>query len=1408
MAQLGYCTSALTDRHLSRAVARLSAILLVTLMTTSGALPLLVHPETGASAGALPSWTKVLHMHDGPDYTANVYDWMNSSGPSNPTNPDYDGDGLDGITIKKNVPPQRVHHWVLYPSLESGSVISGDMTAHVWARSRGNESATQVTAIFYDMVPGSYLDPSLWIEIGRNTIPLAGDVYSDFKAYNITVPAVNYTLQANHSLVLTMSRGDSLNDWLIVMFDQTAKDSFVTLRTQTFVSASSAWAGESTGSPRSVFTDMENAFVWANVTDTFGAYEISGANVTLSYAGNGTVFSVLPMTAATTDPSNPPYWRVFSVELPQLQIGTYIANVTARDSGGSPSWATCSLSVIGVDHFDVEMPSDIVAGQPFPMTVKAMNETEVVIPNWVGSVQLAPFKTDMIGPAHGNLSILSVTFTVTDLGIVNMTNSYSGGEDEVILVKATSGSHSGWSGSSVAHSGPLSSVTISPRDTNLTAGQSQVFVAQGIDDLHNLNTSWAPSWSLSAPIGTLAPNGFSVTLLATVSGIADLTCHDVGTGVNDSVTVQVAVGILARINISSPAYPLVIREGESIALVATGYDSSDNIVGIADAAWYTTTSGHMESPAKGSNANYSAGMIPESGTIQVMLDDIVGTLNVTVIEALHGPTLNQIPAQVYFEDESWILDLGLYWHDIDLPADKLTWVVEGVNTSLYFVSHDSSSAENMAFYTQPNQNGTDTFVLWVWDSAGYRTFRTVDVVIIAVPDPPSFVHGPPTELYVKFDTLYTFDYTYYVEDVDTPKLDLVMSASIGGRATTNVLFDHLNGHFTFPTKPGGAYYEVVALSVTDGTGNSVMNVVVRVTEDTPPDLNNTLEDWTVEERCANVPAWDLDNYFYDIDKDDYLIYFSGFEHVVVWVDPVSHVVYISSPDEWSGVSQGAFTAMDPTGALKVTTARIIVTPFDNAPVVETIDELHVRYNETYILYLEFFVSDSDDSMEELIITLDNGHVTHTAPLGVHRLEFLFPPNKNESIQTFEEYNVTVRLTVSDGNHTNWTDIRVEVTGNSPPRIDVPNPEQLYYAFPEDGYLNNTLLLKEIFADDDDDNLTYDWDHWMHVRHIVYANGVVNLTADLNWYGTEIQTVKAIDPNGGWSLIRIYVTVQPINDAPVISSISDLIVRGGPRSFSYDIKGHVSDPDNTVEELTFNATWVEKTGSISMVGGVLYVSLPKDKDVMTVTIVALDGQLMSNSVTFKVGVSKTIAEMIGWPYSFPLVLLAAGVLGYFIASRIPKPHALENVFLIHNDGRLVSHITKEENTNLDKDVVSAMFTAVQEFVRDSFQKGEVGLKKLEIGEKNVLIEKGESAYLALIYTGWPDKQTFKDLASLLKDIEERYTGRLEHWNGTQKAVAGVEKMLQEFMADSFRPGTWHDEEKLADQEWVSILEKEM
>ena len=60
---------------------------------------------------------------------------------------------------------------------------------------------------------------------------------------------------------------------------------------------------------------------------------------------------------------------------------------------------------------------------------------------------------------------------------------------------------------------------------------------------------------------------------------------------------------------------------------------------------------------------------------------------------------------------------------------------------------------------------------------------------------------------------------------------------------------------------------------------------------------------------------------------------------------------------------------------------------------------------------------------------------------------------------------------------------------------------------------------------------------------------------------------------------------------------------------------------------------------------------------------------------------------------------------------------------------------------------------------------------------------------------------------IRDIEERFKPKLERWNGTLKAVAGVHKMLQIYMAATYKPGAWQEEEEIAEEEWVQILDKE-
>ena len=1385
-------------------------VLFVLLLLASSFVPLSDVSTEPARAESLPSSTKVFHLHDGSVLQALQYDWMNATGPYNPLRNDYDGDVSEGITIRKNVPPQRWHHWILEPGAGSDIVLVDELTANVWARSRDNESTSQITAIFFDIVAGQFTSPDSGTEIGRVTIPMTGPVYSQFQLYTLSVPIVSYTLPVGHFLTLTLQRGDSLNDGLIVHFDKSDYDSTVVIQTTTSVSMDVAWTEDEWGVARSVFSDQENPVVWANVSDPFGVWDpmvnqsFVSAKVSVSYSGNGSLYSGPTSTdLVMMGPAPIPYWNLSKISLPTLPAGLFTVNVSAWDSQGSPSWLNLSLTIVAVDHFGVSTPTHIQAGRMFPMSVTALDSSDLIIENWVGTVSLVAYEQDMVTVAR-SLSNSSIFFDFNDTGQVNITNQNYTRAEETIFIRASAGPHIGWSESIIVTAGPVVNISIDPDEPDpivRASGSTLLFTVEGRDANNNVNTTWTANWSLDPQLGTIVPNGYSAAFTAGLVGDLNVVCKNDFTSASDSVAVRVDPGALASLVITSPASPFKINEAQSAPITAVGYDASNNAFDITGlTTWSTNTSGMII--GSGGAATYTAGFIPESGIISVRVGTVVATLDVTVQNHPDGPWMSQILVQTRSEDSgSWNLSLTGYWHDVN-GTGTLTWWVEGVDSSLYLLSHDPSANSILQFYTQADQYGTDEFLLWVVDNTGYRTYQNVVVEIQAINDKPAFVNSPPAELYVKFDTPYSFDYSYYVWDVDDPKNELVLSSSL----SEYIFFDRLMGTFIFPTRNGDEpYFEFVTLTLSDTADSAELKIVVRVTSDNPPDLSQDLPDVEILEGAVDHTAFDLDDYFYDIDSS-YLVYTSGFQHLVVDINEITHLVNMSAPEEWSGLTTGTFMATDPVGALKVDTINVTITAVNDAPVVTNPGTIHVRYDTTYSLYLSQYVFDPDNSLDTLSYTFNDTHVIHNSTfMGTHLLELNFPATPSGPGVFTEPYTAYVRMTVSDLEPLSTIcDFRVRVSDDNPPEIIVPNPDQLYYSFQEDTYLNGTIRLYEIFSDPDDSSLTFLVSTGGNLNSMVYSDGVVNLTAKVNWSGSEQVSIKAVDSHGAWASVKIYVTVTEVNDAPVIYQIDNIINKGRPRSLHTPITMYFYDSDDLYSNLTIDASPSE---NVAVVGEYIYLTLPDGVDIITVTLVANDGDADSNQVTFKFGVKKTVAELIGYPYSFPLVLVLAGVAGYFLAMRLPRPHALENLFLIHNDGRLVAHVTKEENTNLDKDVVSAMFTAVQEFVRDSFQQGEIGLKKLEIGDKNVVIEKGGFAYLALIYSGWPPKETFETMTMLLKDIEERFKGKLEKWNGTGKAVRGIDKMLQEFMSDEYRPGEWQEDEGLAEKEWVEILDKE-
>jgi len=145
--------------------------------------------------------------------------------------------------------------------------------------------------------------------------------------------------------------------------------------------------------------------------------------------------------------------------------------------------------------------------------------------------------------------------------------------------------------------------------------------------------------------------------------------------------------------------------------------------------------------------------------------------------------------------------------------------------------------------------------------------------------------------------------------------------------------------------------------------------------------------------------------------------------------------------------------------------------------------------------------------------------------------------------------------------------------------------------------------------------------------------------------------------------------------------------------------------------------------------------------------------------------------VAWPFLLGLAVLAAvGTAGYFVReARI----AVDEAFVIYNDGRLIAHSTRRLKPGMDDQVLSGMFVAIQDFVRDSFKDvTSFTLRRLEFGEKSVLIEKGKHLFLAVILHGKASRKVARKMARVVGEIEREFAGVLPGWDGDLDALRGA------------------------------------
>ncbi len=121
------------------------------------------------------------------------------------------------------------------------------------------------------------------------------------------------------------------------------------------------------------------------------------------------------------------------------------------------------------------------------------------------------------------------------------------------------------------------------------------------------------------------------------------------------------------------------------------------------------------------------------------------------------------------------------------------------------------------------------------------------------------------------------------------------------------------------------------------------------------------------------------------------------------------------------------------------------------------------------------------------------------------------------------------------------------------------------------------------------------------------------------------------------------------------------------------------------------------------------------------------------------------------------------------------YSVQDVFVIEGSGVLVSHASVSDEVALDPDVLAGMLTAIMNFVRISFAAGGDQLRRLELGEKTVVLERSPRFILAVSITGSPPPDFRDEMRIFLDRAERRYGALLAEWSGDPGEFSGLQTM---------------------------------
>jgi OOP family OmpA-OmpF porin len=126
--------------------------------------------------------------------------------------------------------------------------------------------------------------------------------------------------------------------------------------------------------------------------------------------------------------------------------------------------------------------------------------------------------------------------------------------------------------------------------------------------------------------------------------------------------------------------------------------------------------------------------------------------------------------------------------------------------------------------------------------------------------------------------------------------------------------------------------------------------------------------------------------------------------------------------------------------------------------------------------------------------------------------------------------------------------------------------------------------------------------------------------------------------------------------------------------------------------------------------------------------------------------------------------------------------VEEIYLIHAEsGLILDHLVYEGGESRDPEMVAAMFTAIRDFIRDSFSVGQKeNLDNLRFGERTIFLQRTEQVFMACVVRGNPPATLNRDLQDALELMVVNSADDLENFKGDPAPFAKNRHFFMPFL----------------------------